>query len=91
MATSRKLKRLSDAYRIDGFRPREALRGVFGDRMARVVTLVRRSKKRPARDVVDSARSTIAGCVAFEICRAAMYGSTSNSKFVGSAVDAMAA
>lgn len=91
MATSRKLKRLSDAYRFDGFRPCEALRGVFGDRMARVVTLVRRSKKRPAKDVVDCARSTIAGCVAFEICRMAMYGFTWNSKVVGSAVDAMAA
>jgi hypothetical protein len=90
MATSRKLKRLSDAYRFDGFRPCEALHGVFGDRMARVVPLIRRSKKRPAKDVVDGARSTIAGCVAFEICRTAVHEFTWNSKFVGSAVDAMA-
>jgi len=91
MATSRKLKRLSDAYRFDGFRACEALRGVFGDRVARIVTLVRRSKKRPVRDVVDGARSTIAGCVAFEICRTALYGFTWNSKLVGFAVDAMVA
>ncbi len=90
MATSRKLKRLSDAYRFDGFRPCEALHGVFGDRMARVVTLNRRSKKRPAKDVVDVARSTTAGCVVFEICRTAMHEFTWSSKFVGSAVDVMA-
>jgi hypothetical protein len=45
MATSRKRKRLSDAYRFDGFRPLEELDGVFGDPFARVITLVRPSKK----------------------------------------------
>jgi transposase len=37
--------RLTDAYRFPGFRPRAMLRGVFGDRKARVITLIRRSKK----------------------------------------------
>jgi hypothetical protein len=45
MATSSKPKRLADAYRFPGFQPRAMLRGVFGDRKARVITLVRRSKK----------------------------------------------
>jgi hypothetical protein len=36
---------LSDAYRFPGFRPLQAVVGIFGDLRARVVTLVRRSKK----------------------------------------------
>ncbi|MHB1943994.1 MAG: hypothetical protein ACYCPE_01950 [Metallibacterium sp.] len=40
-----KKKRLIDAYRLTGFRPLEGIRGVFGDPHARVVTLMRRSKK----------------------------------------------
>ena len=53
MATSRKRKRLLDAYRFPGFRPLEEVRGVFGDPKARVIILVRRSKKRSARNVVE--------------------------------------
>ena len=45
MAISTKRKRLLDAYRFPGFRPLETVRGVFGDHKARVITLVRRSKK----------------------------------------------
>ena len=48
MPTSSKPKRLADAYRVSGFRPLGTLRGVFGDRKARVITLARRSKKRHA-------------------------------------------
>ena len=50
MATANRRKRLSDAYRFDGFRPLEEVRGVFGDPIARVVTLVRCSKKRALSD-----------------------------------------
>jgi Transposase DDE domain len=39
--------RLADAYRFPGFLPRAMLRRVFGDRKARVITLVRRSRGRP--------------------------------------------
>src|SRR5215211_9345944 len=53
MATSRQRKRLLDAYRFPGLRPLEEVRGVFGDPKARVITLVRRSKKRSARNVVE--------------------------------------
>ena len=47
-ATAAKRLRLRDAYRFPGFRPIEEVRGVFGDPHARIVTLVRRSKKRRA-------------------------------------------
>src|SRR5258707_15158864 len=48
LVTSTKRRRLLDAYRFPGFRPIEEVRGVFGDPHARIVTLVRRSKKRLA-------------------------------------------
>src|SRR5216683_7287833 len=48
LVTSTKRRRLLDAYRFPGFRPMEDVRGVFGDPHARIVTLVRRSKKRHA-------------------------------------------
>ena len=53
MAILRKHKRLLDAYRFTGFRPQELVRGVFGDSKARIITLVRRSKKQSARSVVE--------------------------------------
>lgn len=41
-----KKHRLSDSYRFDGFDPVEGeIRGVFGDRVARILPLKRRSKK----------------------------------------------
>ena len=57
MASTRKRKRLLDAYRFAGVRPLELLRGVFGDSSARVITLVRRSEKRSARSVVGRTRA----------------------------------
>src|SRR5260370_35395237 len=48
LATSTKRRRLLDAYRFVGFRPMEEGRGLFGDPYARIVTLVRRSKKQSA-------------------------------------------
>jgi hypothetical protein len=44
----KRARRLIDAYAFPGFRPRARVRGVFGDPKARIVTLVRRSKKRAA-------------------------------------------
>ena len=58
MATSSKRKRLLDAFQFPGFRPLKLVRGVFGDPWARVITLVRRSKKPSARNV---AGRTLAG------------------------------
>ena len=61
MATFRKKKRLLDAYRFPGLRPLGEVRGVFGNPKARVVTLVRRSKKLSAENV---ARRTWSGTTA---------------------------
>src|SRR5262249_42173729 len=75
---------LLDAYRFIGFRPLAHLQGVFGDPKARVVTLVRRSKKRPA---ACADECTWAGTIAADgecaICPAGRIGSTSSSRFGG--------
>ena len=41
----RRIKSLYDAYAFPGFRPLRTLKGLFGDRYARVVVLKRRGKK----------------------------------------------
>ena len=87
MAISRKHKRLLDAYRFAGFRPLELVRGVFGDSLARVITLVRRSKKRSAKCVAEHTRSgTTARGGAPAICPAATRGSIWSSRFAGFSV-----
>jgi transposase len=48
MPTPRRRRHLRDSYRFAGFLPSRWIKGVFGDRRARVVTLARRSKKRLA-------------------------------------------
>lgn len=53
MAISPKRKRLLDAYRFPFFRPLEKIRGIFGDSKARIITLVRRSKKQSATPAVE--------------------------------------
>ena len=53
MAILRKPKRILDAYRFTNFRPLEKIRGIFGDSKARVITLVRRSKKQSATPVAE--------------------------------------
>jgi hypothetical protein len=56
MTTSRKSKRrLQDAYTFPGFRPRATIKGVFGNPKARIVTLVRHSKKHAVAVVAWSA------------------------------------
>jgi hypothetical protein len=77
MAKTRKRRRLTDAYKFDGFRTQETVQGIFGDPQVRLITLVRRSKKRSAG---RAARSTTAGTTAgsdeYEICPAADIAST---------------
>jgi hypothetical protein len=71
----RRRRRLLDAYRFPGFRPVDDLHGMFGDPYARVVTLVRRSKKRRAGHAgISSPGDTIEGSGPFEISRAATCG-----------------
>jgi len=91
MAISLRHKRLLDAYRFAGFRPLELVRGVFGDSSARVITLVRRSKKQSARCVAEhTLAGTIARGGASAICPAATRGSIWSSRFAGFSVDAAA-
>ena len=44
MPRTRKARRLVDAYTFRGFCPRATVQGLFGDPLARLVTLVRREK-----------------------------------------------
>ena len=67
MDISLKHKRLLDAYRFTNFRPLEKIRGIFGDSKARVITLVRRSKKPSATPVAERIPSgTTRSCGEFE-------------------------
>ena len=84
MATSSKRKRLLDAYRFIGFRPLEPLQGVFADPKARVITLVRRSKKRPVACADAHTKvGTIARCGGYAISRAERIGFIWSSRFGG--------
>lgn len=70
MPTSTKRpRRLLDAYRFPGFRPQATVKGVFGNPKARVITLVRRGKK-PSAGVVagPSPAGTTASCGASATC-----------------------
>jgi len=63
-------RQLRDAYRFPGFVPAATVRGVFGDPLARVVTLRRRQKKQPVGFAgVGTAVFTIRSFVWFETCR----------------------
>src|SRR5260370_40401726 len=82
LVTSIKRRRLLDAYRFPGFRPIEEVRGVFGDPHARIVTLVRRSKKRPAGHADENIPGgTIARFAALEIFRPAACAYSWSSRY----------
>jgi len=83
MATSSKRKRrLWDAYSFPGFRPLPTVRGIFGDPKARVITLVRRSKKHFAAAVVGRTRvGTIGERDERAICPVATRASTWSSRY----------
>jgi hypothetical protein len=57
MPTFNRKHRLWEAYAFPGFRPEPTVRGAFGAPKARVITLVRRSKKRPAAAVGGGIRA----------------------------------
>jgi hypothetical protein len=80
--SAKRRRRLWDAYAFLGFCPRSAVRGVFGDPKVRIITLNRRSKKRPAAAaaVFNLAGMTDAGG-RFAICRVATRASCWNSRF----------
>jgi len=82
MAISRKPKRILDAYRFTNFRPLEKIRGLFGDSKARIITLVRRSKKQSATPVGERTLSgTTRGCGEFATSPVATHASIWRSKF----------
>src|SRR4030065_2749913 len=90
MAPSRKRPRLLAAYRFPGFRPLEEIHGIFGDPKARVVTLVRRSKKQSALPAAGRIRvgttARRAGCA---ISPAAIRGFIWRSRFGAYAAEAV--
>jgi hypothetical protein len=80
--------RLPDTYRFPGFCPAAIVRGIFGDPKARIVTLQRRRKKRPAASAVNpSAPITTASRGASATCRVATPVSTWRSRFAASSAD----
>lgn len=65
----KKLRRLKDEYRYPGFVPLAAVKGVFGDPMAVVITLCRCRKKRVAVAVESRVERFMTNVHArFEIC-----------------------
>ena len=77
-------KTLNDLYSFPGFRAHSKLKGMFGDSPARIVTLVRRQKKRYA---VHAARSLASSMTARPIvCVMSIPGTpgfTRNSNIAG--------
>jgi len=80
-------RQLRDAYRFPGFVPAVAVRGLFGDPKARIVSLHRRRKKRRAASVgVGVAVTTTDIDAECGICRAATRGFTWSWTFAASLV-----
>ena len=85
-------KTLYDAYRFPGFTPVRELRGVFGDRYARVIRLNRSSKKLDAGGAEPSGMGGTTGeRVRSGISRAGITEFTSKSTFAGSTAGRVAA
>jgi len=62
-------RELRDAYKFAGFLPGRTVRGVFGDRLVRVLALGRRQKKQRVESVgVGTAAFTIRSFVWCETC-----------------------
>ena len=87
MSIAPKRKRLLDAYRFPGFRPLEKIRGIFGDPKARVITLVRRSKKPSATPVAEGTKAgTTRSCDEFATSPVATLVFIWRSRFAGCCV-----
>ena len=92
MPASSKFKRLLDAYGFPGFRPQAKVRGIFDDPKARVITMVRGSKKRlPAVPVVwCTPDGTTAARGEFATCPVRIRASIWRSRSVASVVEVAA-
>jgi len=79
--SAKRQRRLWDTYAFPGFRPLPTVRGVFGDPKARVIALVRRSKKRSAAAAVEFIPGGTTGAHAgFAISRVGTNASTWRSR-----------
>lgn len=83
MANSpKKYFKLLDRYTFPGFRPLPHIFGVFGDRMARVITFFRIQKKQSAVNVVLRRRDGMTGAVGeFATCPVQIRVSILSSRF----------
>jgi hypothetical protein len=91
MAKSVKRRRLADAYTFPCFRPLQRVQGMFGDPKARLITLVRRGKKRSAAPAArHTAAGTTEGTDEFGTCPAPITVFTSMWRFVGSIAGSVA-
>jgi len=85
MPKSFKRRRLADAYTFPGFRPLQRVQGMFGDPKARLITLVRRGKKRSVAAAVRfTTGGTTEGSGEFGICPAPITVFTSTWRCVAS-------
>lgn len=84
-------KRLTDAYRFPGFRPRSRVVGIFGDPVACLIALYRRGKKPSAQPAGRLAgRIMIGDCAGSAISPVAIGGSIWNWRLVESSVGSVA-
>ena len=91
MATPPKRRRLADAYTFAGFRPLQRVQGLFGEPGARLITLVRRRKKRSVAPAVQRiAPGTTADSDVCGICPAPITAFTSTWRCAGSIAGAVA-
>lgn len=87
----RRIKHLTDAYAFPGFRPRRTLKGLFGDRFARIVVLRRRGKNLSAGPAARSiGPTTTTVCEESATCPAVHSVSTWNWNCVASGADTAA-
>ena len=90
--SAKRQRRLWDAYAFRGLRPLHAVRGVFGEPKARVITLVRRSKQRSAAGAPECIGAGTTGAYGrYAICPVATCASTWRSRYGACSADVVGA
>jgi hypothetical protein len=81
----KKIKRLTDAYRVPGFIPQQVVSGIFGDPKARVIRMNRIEKKHVVRIAGKNKQvSMIERSAEYGIFPVVTCGSSWNWRFAGS-------